>query len=51
VTYWVGEAMHGTDYQDLDKVPDAVASATSALAANTAHLARTLKAAPNPPAK
>jgi multimeric flavodoxin WrbA len=49
VTYWVGEAMHGTDYQDLDQVPDAVTSATSALAANTAHLAKALKVAPYPP--
>ncbi|MCX4459235.1 hypothetical protein OOK58_46050 [Streptomyces sp. NBC_01728] len=23
VTYWVGEAMQGTDYQDLDKTPEA----------------------------
>lgn len=49
VTYWVGAAMQGTDYQDLDEVPDAVAGATGALAANTAHLARTLKSAPYPP--
>ncbi|WP_433887611.1 flavodoxin family protein [Streptomyces sp. CA-111067] len=48
VTYWVGEAMQGTDYQDLDKTPDSVASATKALAANTAHLARHLRAAPYP---
>jgi multimeric flavodoxin WrbA len=48
VTYWVGEAMQGTDYQDLDKTPDSVASATKALAANTAHLARQLRTAPYP---
>jgi multimeric flavodoxin WrbA len=48
VTYWVGEAMQGTDYQDLDKTPDAVSSATKALAANTAHLAGRLRAAPYP---
>ncbi|MER7698009.1 MULTISPECIES: NAD(P)H-dependent oxidoreductase [unclassified Streptomyces] len=42
VTYWVGEAMHGTDYQDLDETPEAVASTTRALAANTVHLARVL---------
>lgn len=47
-TYWVGEAMHGTDYKDLDAVPDAVASTTKTLAANTAHLARALKATPYP---
>ncbi|MFE7453454.1 flavodoxin family protein [Streptomyces griseus] len=42
VTYWVGEAMHGSDYQDLDETPDAVASTTKALAANATHLARLL---------
>ncbi|MFF9063924.1 flavodoxin family protein [Streptomyces sp. NPDC014891] len=50
VTYWVGEAMHKTDYQDLDETPKATADATAALAANTAHLARRLKSAPYPPA-
>jgi multimeric flavodoxin WrbA len=50
VTYWVGEAMGGVDYQDLDETPDAVASTTTTLAANTAHLARRLKASPYPPA-
>ncbi|MET9319406.1 NAD(P)H-dependent oxidoreductase [Streptomyces sp. NPDC003038] len=48
VTYWVGEAMQGTDYQDLDKTPDATASTTKTLAANTAHLARLLKSASYP---
>jgi multimeric flavodoxin WrbA len=47
-TYWVGEAMQGTDYQDLDETPEKVAAATKALAANTAHLARLLKASPYP---
>ncbi|MGW1813739.1 flavodoxin family protein [Streptomyces sp. NPDC002125] len=42
VTYWVGEAMHGTDYQDLDETPSAVASTTAALAANATHMARLL---------
>ncbi|MGW7097861.1 flavodoxin family protein [Streptomyces sp. NPDC054838] len=49
VTYWVGEAMQGTDYQDLDKTPEATAGTTATLAANTAHLARCLKAAAYPP--
>jgi hypothetical protein len=35
--------MHGTDYQDLDEVPDSVAAATGAAAHNTAHLAGLLK--------
>ncbi|CAM5549960.1 MULTISPECIES: flavodoxin family protein [Streptomyces] len=47
-TYWVGEAMHGTDYQDLRETPEAVASTTRALAANAAHLARLLDDAPFP---
>lgn len=47
-TYWVGEAMGSVDYQDLDETPEKVASQNSALAANTAHLARLLKASPYP---
>ncbi|MFE9539704.1 flavodoxin family protein [Streptomyces sp. NPDC006691] len=43
VTYWVGEAMHGTDYQDLNETPVKTAATTATLAANTAHLARRLK--------
>ncbi|XXZ47590.1 NAD(P)H-dependent oxidoreductase (plasmid) [Streptomyces cavourensis] len=50
VTYWVGEAMHGTDYQDLDQTPDAVASTTRALVANAVHLARLLTQSPYPSA-
>jgi len=48
VTYWVGEAMQGTDYQDLDQTPDAVASTTKTLAVNAAHLAGALRTAPYP---
>ncbi|MFJ8888770.1 flavodoxin family protein [Streptomyces sp. NPDC102402] len=48
VTYWVGEAMQGTDYQDLDETPDAVASTTEALVANATHLARLLAGSPYP---
>ena len=47
-TYWNGEAMQSVDYKDLPKTPDAVASATSALAANAAHLAALLKETPYP---
>ncbi|MFD4025755.1 flavodoxin family protein [Streptomyces sp. NPDC058576] len=50
VTYWVGEAMQGTDYQDLDETPEAVASTTKALAANAVHLARLLADSPYPAA-
>jgi multimeric flavodoxin WrbA len=49
VTYWVGEAMGAVDYQDLDDVPDAVASTTRTLASNAAHLARLLSADRYPP--
>jgi multimeric flavodoxin WrbA len=41
--YWVGEAMQGTNYVDLDKVPDPVASTLATAASNAAHLARLLK--------
>ncbi|MFJ2753246.1 flavodoxin family protein [Streptomyces sp. NPDC087297] len=50
VTYWVGEAMQGTDYQDLDKTPEKTAATTKTLAANTAHLARRLMRSEYPPA-
>ncbi|MFU8947630.1 flavodoxin family protein [Mycetocola zhadangensis] len=43
VSYWNGEAMHTTDYQDLDETPEVTASAMSAAAANAAHLAAALK--------
>jgi multimeric flavodoxin WrbA len=49
VTYWVGEAMQGTDYQDLDETPETTAATTKTLAANLTHLARALKANPYPP--
>ena len=50
VTYWNGEAMHRTDFKDLDSTPDAVASATAMAAANAAHLARLLRQSPYPAA-
>jgi multimeric flavodoxin WrbA len=43
VTYWVGEAMHATDYQDLPSTPEKTAQTTRTLAANAAHLARLLR--------
>jgi multimeric flavodoxin WrbA len=48
VTYWVGRAMEGVDYKDLDEVPEAVAKATATLALNTAHLAQLLRDSPYP---
>ena len=47
-TYWVGEAMHGTDYQDLEGGSEKTTATTRTAAANTAHLARLLKTAPYP---
>jgi multimeric flavodoxin WrbA len=49
VTYWVGEAMQGTDYQDLDETPEATAGTAKTLAAHLTHLARALRASPYPP--
>ncbi|MGG7105003.1 flavodoxin family protein [Rhodococcus sp. 24CO] len=48
-TYWNGEAMTPGDYNDLDSVPDAVASTNATLARNAAHLARALRDRPYPP--
>ena len=47
-TYWVGEAMHTVDYQDLDVTPEVTANATRIAARNTVHLARMLQANPYP---
>lgn len=43
-TYWVGEAMNKLDYDKAGPKPDTTGTATKALAANTAHLARLLAA-------
>ncbi len=51
VTYWNGEAMHGTDDKDLDETPEAAASATATAAANAAHLARLLRERNDPPVR
>lgn len=47
-TYWVGEAMHATDYQDLEETPEVTANATRISARNTAHLAALLRDHPFP---
>jgi multimeric flavodoxin WrbA len=47
-TYWVGEAMEGTDYQDLQPSPEQTVSTNRSVARNTAHLARLLKGSPYP---
>ena len=47
-TYWNGEAMHGTDYRDLDETPSATAGTNRTVAGNAAHLARLLAGANYP---
>jgi multimeric flavodoxin WrbA len=42
-TYWVGQAMQTTDYQDLDPSPEETTSATQSAVANAVHLARLLQ--------
>ena len=49
-TYWVGEAMQTVDYRDLEERPEKTATATAALAANTAHLAALLAGSAYPAA-
>ncbi len=41
--YWVGEAMHSTDFKELDSVPKPVNETAKMLGSNAAHLARLLK--------
>jgi multimeric flavodoxin WrbA len=48
-TYWNGEAMQSTDYNDLDEVPETIASATAAAARNAVHLANALRNGQYPP--
>jgi multimeric flavodoxin WrbA len=48
MTYWVGEAMHKTDYKDLPSGSDKTDQATKTAAANAAHLARLLSHTPYP---
>ena len=44
VTYWVGRAMEGTDFNELREVPEQTAGTTRTLAVNSVHLARLLQA-------
>lgn len=46
VAYWVGEAMQGTDFVDLDRVPEKVQSAIDMAVANAVHLAGLLTEQP-----
>lgn len=47
-TYWNGEAMQGTDYNDLDETPEATADAMRTAAANAVHVARLLRGSAYP---
>jgi multimeric flavodoxin WrbA len=47
--YWVGEAMGGVDYKDLDEVPEKVGQTMRDVARQATHLARVLQASPYPP--
>jgi multimeric flavodoxin WrbA len=49
-TYWVGEAMQGTDYNDHEKTPEKTAGTTRTAAANAVHLARFLQSEQYPAA-
>lgn len=42
ISYWVGEAMGSTDFQDLPQVPDKVSQTAAMVASNAAHLAQLL---------
>jgi multimeric flavodoxin WrbA len=46
--YWVGEAMHKTDFKDLPKTPDKVLETATMTASNAAHLAKLIKVQPFP---
>jgi multimeric flavodoxin WrbA len=48
MTYWVGEAMHKTDYKDLPSGSAKTDQTTKTAAANAAHLAQLLADAPYP---
>lgn len=48
-TYWNGEAMSGTDFKDLEEIPEAVRETRAAVARNAVHLARVLRQQHYPP--
>ena len=48
-TYWVGEAMQGIDYIDLDDTPEKTDLTTRTATANAVHLARLLRESPYAP--
>jgi multimeric flavodoxin WrbA len=46
--YWVGEAMHSTDFKDLPETPEKVRKTIATLTTNAAHLACLLQQTPYP---
>jgi multimeric flavodoxin WrbA len=48
VSYWVGEAMGKTDFNQLPQIPEKVAQTAAMAASNAAHLAALLKDRPYP---
>jgi len=48
VSYWVGEAMGKTDFNELPAVPDKIRQTAAMVASNAAHLAALLKERPYP---
>jgi multimeric flavodoxin WrbA len=51
VSYWVGEAMGKTDFQDLPEIPEKVEQSAAMAASNAAHLAGLLGERPYPGVK
>lgn len=46
--YWVGEAMHKTDFRDLEQIPSVTFNTAKIVAASAAHLASCLRQHPYP---
>jgi multimeric flavodoxin WrbA len=50
MTYWVGEAMHKTDFKDVQPPPEKTIDAARTMVRNAVHLAETLRSNPYPAA-
>jgi hypothetical protein len=46
--YWNGEAMHTTDYKDLEQTPEKVSASITTSLTNALHLAKLLRGAHYP---
>lgn len=51
VSYWVGEAMGSTDFNELPNIPEKVEQTAAMVASNAAHVATLLKERPYPGVK